>query len=694
MTLTTVHPLWLLPLCIALGVAGAWALYGRNTPPGAWSRNMRVALSALRALVIACLAFLLLEPMLRVHVRELRKPVVVIAHDGSASLICAGDTAFVRNTLPGRLAGLREALAEGCEVRELTYGADVQDGLRFAQDGATTDMDALFTAVQDRFGGPDLAAVVIDGDGIYNRGRDPRITAEKLGVPVFTVALGDTAVRPDLVLRNVDVNGMAYLGNTFPLVARVQAHHHRGRSVSVSVRHEGREVAAQRVAITADPQVSEVTFMLKADVPGLQRYQVSVEHVEGESTHLNNQQVAYVDVLDDRRKVLILALAPHPDVAAMRRSLSKLDGYTCAFSLAKDFTGDVADHDLVVLHQLPSAQAAVQPVIARILEKQVPTWTIVGQGTDINQLSALSGGLAITGAQRMTNDAQAAVEGDFGLFTVDGATARVWERFPPLQVPIATYEAGRGMDVLMRQRIGVVRTAFPLMAFEGRGGRQSAVTCGEGLWRWSLADQRADRTQAHFDELVHKTVAYLAVEKDRSRFRVRHARLVGENEPVVFDAELYNASYEPVNVPEATISLRNEAGEELAYTFSRNGTGYRLDAGALPPGRYSWRAATGLQGERLTATGELLVQPLVAERQSTVADHALLAAIAARTQGAMVGPEGVATLPDLLARGGMQAPRSYGHATFSDLIGLRWIFAVLLLLLSLEWVVRRRSGSY
>jgi hypothetical protein len=40
------------------------------------------------------------------------------------------------------------------------------------------------------------------------------------------------------------------------------------------------------------------------------------------------------------------------------------------------------------------------------------------------------------------------------------------------------------------------------------------------------------------------------------------------------------------------------------------------------------------------------------------------------------------------------AARSYSHASFSDLIDLRWIFFVILALLSLEWVLRRRNGAY
>ena len=177
MTLTTVHPLWLLPFCLALGLLGAWSLYRAGAVPEGWSTGMRRGLGALRALVIAALAFLLLEPMVRMFVREVRKPVIVIAHDGSASLTYAGDTAFVRKQLPARLNELAEELGQVYEVRTLTYGEVVTDGLDHGQAGALTDMDAVFRSIKDRYAGPDLGAVILDGDGIYNRGRDPRLVS-------------------------------------------------------------------------------------------------------------------------------------------------------------------------------------------------------------------------------------------------------------------------------------------------------------------------------------------------------------------------------------------------------------------------------------------------------------------------------------------------------------------------------------
>ncbi|MGV3638562.1 MAG: hypothetical protein ACO1NQ_13060, partial [Flavobacteriales bacterium] len=179
MSLTTAHSLWLAPLCLLLGIGLAWWLYRRAAGQEGFSRNLSLILAACRALAIALIAFFLLEPMVRILVREVRKPVVVVLHDGSSSVLDAGDTAAFRTTYPAELERLQERLGERFDVRTFTYGERVEEGISFAQTGALTDVDEALREVYDRFNGPDLGAVIIDGDGIHNRGRDPRGTADK-----------------------------------------------------------------------------------------------------------------------------------------------------------------------------------------------------------------------------------------------------------------------------------------------------------------------------------------------------------------------------------------------------------------------------------------------------------------------------------------------------------------------------------
>ncbi len=694
MDLTTAHSLWLAPLCLVLGVGLAWWLYRRAGARDGFSPRLALMLAVVRALAIALIAFFLLEPMVRTMVREVRQPVLVIAHDGSASLAFAGDTAQLRSTHRAALEGLAERLSDRYHVRTFTYGDHVREGLHFEQEDVLTDISALLREVHDRASGPDLGGVILTGDGIHNRGRDPRLEAARLGVPVFTVALGDTTVRPDLVMKDVEHNRISYLGNEFPLLARIEARRLKGGESRVTVSVDGREIGTKQVRITADPFIAEVPFTILADRAGLRRYTVTVAPLESEGTDLNNSMDVFIEVLDDRQKVLILGEAPHPDLGALRLALGGSEGYGIELAFANDFNGVADTYDLIIVHRLPSRRHSLEPLLTRARDRGVPVLYILGQGMDMAAFNAQGAGMRITGWRDTHTDAQAQVDREFSAFTLEDEQIRAIERFPPLQVPFGQFEQGRAATAIMRQRIGAVRTPYPLMTVQQQGEQRNAVIAGEGLWRWRLADLQQHGTHVHFDRLVQKLTQYLALKTDRSRFRVDHAPSFNENEQVLMRAELYDATYAPVSTPEVTIILTNEEGSEFPYNFTPAGQVYRLDAGRLPPGRYTWQAATEHDGQRHTAKGELLVKALVAERLSTVADHGLLADLAARTGGIMAGPGALESIEQAIRAKPEIVARSYVHATFSDLIGLRWWFFVLLGLLTLEWVLRRRHGSY
>lgn len=694
MNLTTTHSLWLAPLCVALGVGLAWFLYRRASAKDGFSRQLALLLGVFRALVLSLLAFFLLEPMVRTLVREVRKPVVVIAHDGSSSLLAAGDTTALRNSYRKGLEELAERLSDRYEVRTFTYGQSVREGLAFDQEDALTDISEVTRTVYDRLAGGDLGALVLDGDGIYNRGRDPRFDIDRLAVPVHTIALGDTTVRPDVVLRSVEHNRINYLGNEFPVLARIEARHLSGQRSRVAVIHNGREIAAQELVISSDPFFQEVPFTLRAEKAGMQRYTIKVSATAGEATDVNNMQDIYIDVLDARQKVLVLGAAPHPDIGALRNALSKLEGYEVTVAFADEFSAPVAPFDLLILHALPSLTRPIAAVLQAAAAKAIPLMVVLGPTVDPKAFNALGCGVQLTGTRAALTDALSAVERGFSAFTMEQEMVRAIERFPPLQVPFGQYDLGRSASALLTQRIGAVRTNYPLLALVDQGERRMATVCGEGIWRWRIADQQQNGSHDHIDRLIHKLVQFLALKEDKKRFRVEHAAAFNENEALLFSAELYNLSYELVNTPEVEIQLEDETGTTYPYAFSRSTNAYRLDAGRLPAGRYSWRASTQWDSERFTAAGELLVRPVIAEMLSTTADHELLADLAARTGGIAVDATGLQEVERAIRERPEIAARSYAHASFSDLIELRWIFFLLLALLTVEWVLRRRNGAY
>jgi hypothetical protein len=694
MHLTTAHSLWLAPLCLVLGVLLAWWLYRKQEGKEGFAPRVNLLLAALRASAVAIIAFFLLEPMLRMLVREVRKPVVALLHDGSASLLLGGDSASLRSAHADRLRQLEGELGERFVVRAFTYGEAMEEGIGFAQDAAATDMSQALREVHDRLSGPDLAAVIIDGDGIVNRGRDPRFDADRLQVPVFTIALGDTTVRPDLAVKAVDHNRICFLGNEFPVRARIAARHLKGQRTRVLLKRGAEVIAAQELLIDADPYQRELAFSVKANAAGTQRYTVEAVAVKEEASIINNTQDFYVEVLDARQKVLILAAAPHPDLGALRTALSGVEGYAVELAYAGDFSGVPAGYDLIVLHNLPGGKADANSFVESAKAKGIPMLHVLGLGTRMDAYNALLAGVRVSDGRPAVTDAQAVAAKDFATFNLEADLVQAMERYPPLQVPFGQYSLSRSASALAWQRVGLVRTEAPLIAVSQQDGQRSATICGEGIWRWRLADYQLYGTHDRFDRLIRKLAQFLSLKADKKRFRVDHAPVVPANEQVQFTAEVYNAAYEAVPDAEVAITLKDEEGRDYPFAFNPAANGYSASAGMLPIGRYTWKAEAQHKGERMTAQGEVHVRAVTLEQVTTVADHALLADIAARTGGMLLAPAEMGRIPEALNADIRSSGRSFTQPRFTDLIEMRWIFFAVLLLLAAEWTLRRRNGAY
>jgi len=166
-----------------------------------------------------------------------------------------------------------------------------------------------------------------------------------------------------------------------------------------------------------------------------------------------------------------------------------------------------------------------------------------------------------------------------------------------------------------------------------------------------------------------------------------------ENEPVVLDAELYNESYELVNEPDVSLTITNDEGRDFNYTFNKTTNAYTLAAGVFPVGSYRFRAQVTFNGKNLVYNGQFSVQPIQLEVYETTADHAMLRRLSEAYGGAFYLPGQLSEIgQDLLDKD--IKPVVYSSTRTRSVIHLKWIFFLLLGMLSLEWFLRRYYGGY
>jgi hypothetical protein len=693
--LTFEYPTWLVAVALALGAVAAMALYYRDSRAAELPLWTRRTLAALRGASVALIVVLLLGPMLRTVQNEVEKPIIVLAQDVSASVALNRDSVWYRTAYQASLDSLRTRLADRFTLESYAFDGSVRplpDTLRF--DGQRTDLTSLFEDLESRYANRNVGAVVLASDGVMNRGIDPAYRPLRLKGTLYTVALGDTARPRDLLVRRVEHNRYAYLGNEFPLEAELEADLMKGRTMRVSVSDDRGTLAQREVAVPTDRFRITLSFKLKAETPGLMRYRVDIQPIDGEMTRRNNSKEALIEVIDSRQKVLILAAAPHPDVATLKRALQQNINLEVTDQLPTEGVVEPSKYSLIVLHQLPDQTVAGREVADKVLRSDVPLWLMVGSKSDIRAFNGLQTGASINSPNNALNAAFPALSPGFGLFNVDEGLRRLLPKLPPLNARFGEHPVTKQVTPLFTQRIGNVETDMWLWAFSQMDGRKVALTAGDGLWRWAMTDYRENGTRANIEGLVQKTVQYLAVTADRSQFRVAVGNSFMEDEPVIFHAELYNDAYEPTNTPEVSLALRRQDGTETTYTMGRTETAYRLNTGTLPPGDYTYLARTQLADRILTAKGMLRVGALQAEALNTVSDHRTLANMATATGGHMFRPTQMSALADsIVAR---QDIRNviYSHERFREAIHLKWVFALLALLLCAEWGLRRWGGVY
>ena len=298
---------------------------------------------------------------------------------------------------------------------------------------------------------------------------------------------------------------------------------------------------------------------------------------------------------------------------------------------------------------------------------------------------------------KKVNEVTALYNNAFSLFTLDAADAIALEELPPLTAPFGEVKTSPNLQSLLTARLGSINTGQPLVSALVQGQQRRAFVWGEGLWRWRLVDFLNNKSHDHFDRLVSHLVNFAAITDSRERFIVETERHYSDNDEVMVHAQLYNESYEPFNTPEAKLTLQgvqgsveNHKGVQGDYNFSRQGSGYTLSLGTLPEGLYRYTATTTYDGTTYTAEGAFAVEALHLEQANLTANHTLLKTISSITGGKMFYPDQLSSLNAELQT---LKPVIYTHTRFSEMLNLLWVLILIILLLSLEWVLRKYHGE-
>lgn len=693
--LSITYPWWFLLLCLAVGVGYASLLYYKTKSADLFSQNRVFAkvLPALRLVLASILAFFLLGPILKYAGYATEKPIIALAVDNSSSLV-AGNQKANKADLQDKIAQMQSSLGDKFDVEVVSFSNGAQFATPTSLDcsGSESNISGALNYINGQYVNQNLGAVVLVSDGIYNAGNNPVFGTENSRIPIYTIALGDTSVYADMAISNVSHNSIAYLGNEFTCKIETKATKLKGKQANLQVYNNGELIQQKTLNLNSDNVFLETDVISTAKKLGQNKLDVRVTTFDNEDNKQNNSYTFYIDVIDGKKKVAIWAPAPHPDIASLKSSIEHNQNYEVEIS----YNNYVVDSkiDLVIFYNW-FGDKVQSTLFEKIRSSGIPSWVILGNRFNAQLFNAGSQAVKFAYTSRGDVAALPSVNGDFQYFEINKDDATDINKWPPLKVPFGKYSGFKPSDVALYQTIGIVKTQEPLLLLSSEVNYRFGLLAGTGIWQWKLDNFQTKGSHNQVNDIITKTVQYLAVKDDKKLLKVYpSAKQYGVGENVTLLGELYNQSLDPIANQEINIDLKNADGKVYKHTMSANGKQYRLVLKNLEAGAYQFAAKATVGGVKLSDNGYFTIVGQQKELANLTADYNLMRQLASNTGGQFETISNADKLVQSIQANDNLKSLITEENKLVELIKFKWVFWLMLTLLSAEWFIRKWLGGY
>ncbi len=327
-------PALLLAAILLVFIAALWIFYRKSTIE--ISAGFRTAMISLKLLALGILLFLLLEPHVTVSTVIPKKSSLLVLVDDSRSMsirdLPGEDT---RSAAAQKLLGtpdqpgLLAELGKNFRLQTYKFSSDVNYMTatgELSAEGNRTDLAQTleFAAEQGRQGA--VAGVVLLTDGVNNSDSDPLEVAglmKNRRLPVFAIGIGSEDGK-DLELTKVTADHSVVENSLIELSAILKNTGLEKEPVEVELREDGALIKKQRVSLQGAS--TRISMRFSPGEKGFVRYSLSATANVEESIPGNNSKSFIIDNRSRKARVLYVEGYPRAEFKFLRRALDEDPG--------------------------------------------------------------------------------------------------------------------------------------------------------------------------------------------------------------------------------------------------------------------------------------------------------------------------------------------------------------------------------
>lgn len=690
-------PVWILAV---LGFAAAylvWHTYRGYTSIQTGPRTLFMVLRGTSALV---LLLLLLNPVMQWVRDDSVRPRILVMIDNSQSMAIEKGEWSGKASLDEVLEVFNPENWPDLQISFQTFSPDEEPVTTVPEltlDSPATDLSNVLrsVAIEDQ-----SDAVFLLSDGISTIGRDPIFEVIPGSIPIHSVITGDSTRVRDLVVQHVDAPATAFVNQTVPVRVLIRNDGFPDQSINVLLRSDGNTIEQVSLQTGAVRSVQQVTFQLPLLEEGLQRFEILIPTVDGEWTSENNTQRFSIEVREGRSRIVHIATEIHPDVGYMRRLLSDVSSFDVEFYTwitgTRFLEGRLPSRrdtlDLVVLHGLGRNIPDALALELRSFTQDIPSVFLWTPGsTNISMDRFFSGNVPLNfSTQPNFAPYQISSVPDMAGHPILELPAVDLSRAPLLVAPATGFQQSTFAEVLVsgisRQRA----TPTPLLGVHQTGNLRRATIGFSDIYLWGLHPESS--YGQWMDQILLNTLSWTLANSDTETFEISPASLDNQaGLPITFNATVRDDSGNPES--RAEVRLQITAADRLDRTFVLPATGqgtYQISVPALPQGDYTFRATARRNELDLgTRMGEFSVASTSAELINTVRNDALMQQISILSGGVHFEHADQNGIVGQLEEIAKTATVTQTQLPFQISKSPVW-FAILLILLGWEWLLRKK----
>ncbi|MGD0589316.1 MAG: vWA domain-containing protein [Bacteroidota bacterium] len=704
----------LLLLAGMCSVAMAMIVYRVTVPPV--SSIKRIVLISLRSFGLFFLFLLIGEPLLSLITHSVDQPIVAVLVDNSQSMAIKDKVGRRDETLKSILrSSIWQQIGKDGRVDYSLFDGKVRNLSAIAEDsltlnGEATDIAEALKSIKRTSASSNLQAVVLITDGNSTVGMNPLYEAEELGVPVFTIGVGDTSEQKDILIHKVLTNEITYVGTTVPVNVMVHSAGFGGERAQVSLR-EGATILDEK-SLVLEPGSRDYLVPLSfiPEKEGMQKFEAEISQLPGELALQNNRMSFFTKVLKSKLHVTLVAGSPSQDVACIQNMLTDDKNIEVKTFIEREngrfYEGELtaqgfAEADCLVIIGFPTLRSTPQSLQV-MLAAEKPLLTVLSRTMNFDKLRTLDPVLPFSaGSVDGNNEIQVfanvpEAQQNNPILKIGNAanSLEVWSKLPPVFQPKGIFRAKVESEILATVRIQSASLNDPFIVARNVNKKKSVSVLGYGLWRWNMLSSSGSGTEKVLESFLGNAIRWLTTQEDARRIVVQPSKHIFTTQDAVeFTAQVYDDSFQPLD--DAQIEVRVQRGNEMSpLVLNSLGSGqYQGVYDRLSEGDYKFVATVKVNGTLIGQDqGTFSVGGFDAEYLETRMNKSLLQQIAAQTGGRYYeSNEFSSLLHDVTSLPNFKT-REVSKSAEIEIWNSHWMLALVIFVFALEWFLRKQNG--